>query len=445
MINNCSDLALPVDSTPESATITSMTNYGRTPTGKGPVEIETMYINNLPCDVIVVDRTGFRHRVPKVIRGFDGKFIIRTMYTITEAAYSDCKHLFAGFRGSYSKDLDLIKKAIAYNDQSHRPLKSLVIGIDHSVRMEDFDSSGSSLFIKDSDVVVSCLSFEEAPAHPRAMGTVSEEFFMKTLGSTRVGFSLGVGIEMVNRAPGAQCMYTFVMQSIKKIPVSQDKQREEGFYVTVLDKDLCTPNDQKLVTMHYPLDKASELGIYKSEEETKASGDIKLLWEREISILKHDSEVLRIKLGNDKLQADQEATRLSREHETAMFAVKEAAAKEALRMAEELRVSKQYSETQDRIHEEKLRRAKEEAAEASRAHEKWLQGFAVANEEREKAHKERMQSIEKEKEGLKDYYEKRSYQRKDFSDALKIILATITTMGVLIVTYNKTFGKEPIK
>lgn len=240
-------------------------------------------------------------------------------------------------------------------------------------------------------------------------------------------------------------MYTFIMQSIKKIPVSQDKHREQGFYVTILDKDLCTANDQKLVTTHYTLSQASELGIYRSEEEAKANGDIRLLWEKEIALLKHDSEVLRVKLINEKAIFDQETAKVTRAHDQTIFDLNESTKKESIKQAEEIRLSKLYAETQDRIHEEKLRRSKEETLESARAHDKWMQGFDVANEQREKAHKERMQNLEKEKEGLKDYYDKRSYQRKDFSDALKIILATITTMGVIIVTYNKTFGKEPTK
>lgn len=430
MINNNCDNAVVVDSSPESTNITTTTSYGRNPVGKGPVEVEIMYINNLPCDVVVVDRTGFRHKVPKVLWGLKGNFIIRFLYTISESAYDECKHLFAGFRGTPSNDLEIIRKAML-NNMSSFTQRTMIIGIDHTVSIEDFQSVGGSLYLRDADTVVSSLSLENAPSHPYAKGSVSESHYNETIGHKRIGFSLGLGIEMVNRAPGAQCMFTYIMQSVKKIPVSQDVTRDEGFYITTLDKDFCTTNELKLETLFFKLEDAKKLGIYRSEEETKTNGDIRLLWESQIAELKHNAELLKLKLSENKMVYDDQVARQLNDHNLRMAA-----------SAEEVKSAVSAANALEREHQVKIMQLKESAVESSRRHEEFLKNFATIDQERDRAHKERMQMLEKEREYLRDEYDKKSYKRKDFSDTLKIILATLTTMGAIILTYNKTLGKE---
>jgi len=441
MINNSIDGLVTVDGKAEATLITPTNAYGRKAAGKGPVEIEISYINNLPCDIVVVDRTGFRHKVPRVPTGANGTFIIRFLYTIQEGVYDECKHLFTGFMGTPGQELEILKSAVL-NNEGPKPFRNITIGIDHVITLNDLNSLAGSLYIREADTVVSSLSFDSAPAHPYARGSISEKDYNETIGKHISSFSLGIGIEMINRMPGAQPMFTFMLQDVKKIPVSRDDTRTEGFYITRVAKKFFNIPEQKLITNYYPLSDARKLGIYASEDESKTGGDIKLLMEEELSRLKHEGEVLKAKSTSEKIKSDQEHAAFMVQHNVAMANMAETIRKDTLRHNEEIRLAKDLSEKAEREFIIKERRIKDEASECTRQHDVWVKNFALMSQDRERAHDDKIHLLEKQREELKDFYELRSTKRKDFSDVLKIISATITTMGVLILAYNKTFGKD---
>lgn len=418
IINNSTDLLNIINGKVSSTLITPLNNYGRNKEGRGPIEINTLYFNNLPYNVTVVDRHGFRHVVPKVITNLNNSFIIRVLYTISESIFKDCKHLFANLRGTLSNTLEIISNGILSNNTS-LSYSRVIIGIDYTLTAEELNSAGGNIYIPDADKVVSCLSLEQSPAHPAAEGSVSESHFLDTIGKDRVGFSMGVGIEMVNRSFGQKSMYTNFMKEIKTIPISKDTTRKEGFYITSLDKNLHATNEQILITSFYSLNEAENIGIYKSVEEAKSGGDIKLLKEEEIIKIKHETELLRLELNTLKLQQDSNFDLISKKHK-----------EELDRLLKEEKIKEQE-------HESKIRKIKEDNLEATRNYESWVRGYNTSALERENLHKEKIANLEKEREEIKDLYTKKDFKRKNFSETLKIISATITTMGVLMIAYNK--------
>jgi hypothetical protein len=96
----------------------------------------------------------------------------------------------------------------------------------------------------------------------------------------------------------------------------------------------------------------------------------------------------------------------------------------------------------EQLHDEKMRKIKEDTLLASQRYDEFTRMQQVAQDERERNHKIQVMNLDREREGLKDYYDNKSYKRKDSQEVLKIITATITSIGVLYVAYNKAFGKS---
>ena len=423
MINNSTDGLVVQNCDPETFVGAANNDFGRKNIGNNDVKIEICYINNLSCQAIVVDRNGFRHRVKPNINGEVGKFIVRTIYTLFQAVYEDCKKLLAGSLGVVSKEVVIIAEATK-GHSSINPYRTLVVCVDHYVTLSDLTKGNGSVYLKEVDTVISTLPFEDAHAHPFAINSVSHIAFNKAFGKDTTGPMLGIGIELVNRQVGAREMYSMFLRGVKAIPVSTDTARKEGFYITSLQRDPRTISDHNLVTEYFPLEAAEELGIYSSSSLAMANGDFKLLREEEISRLKHEAEVIRTNAQIEKQKSDVILLETTRGYE------------------KEMQNIKREDELKAREHDLAIRELKEDSILAARDHENIVRGFTIANQERERAHADRMQQLERERESVKDAYEGKNYKRKDFSETLKIISATITTMGVLILAYNKAFPKE---
>ena len=459
MINNCVDQLIAVDLRGTATEITPRNNYGITDDAKGPVTIHKLYINYLPHDIIVVEPSGFRHVVPKNSKmNFKG-FIVRTIYTIDFPMVSKCLDLDSGFRGLPSDDITIIAR-VAQSSIENNLFRKITVGIDRIVTTKDLDNVGGNMYLVDADVVISTLSFDKAPAHPRARGTVSEKFFDDTLACETVGFSFGIGIEMINRQPGADPMYTYAAAGVRKVPISRCNNRPEGFYLTTLERDLDGEGRQKLICDFFPLSEANSIGVYKSVDEALTSGNIKLLREEEMSKMKHEADMYRTQNSLDKSRLDQSHDVFMANHNKKMAELTESAKQASLLHAEEMRVAthkanvieQQHKDTaadlirqdksKDLQHEINVRKIKEESLLSIQNHEEFMRMQQIAYDERERNHKLQVMNLDKEREGLKDYYDNKNYKRKDGQEVLKIISATITTMGVLFLAYNKTFGKS---
>lgn len=458
MINNCADLLTAVDLKARATEISSRNDYGRSDEAKGPVEIHKLYINYLPYDIVVVEANGFRHTVPKNSKMGKTGFIVRTIYTIGFPMVSKSVFLNNGYRGLPSDDVALIANVAELNvDRSQ--FNKITVGIDRVVLSDDLDRVSGNMYLVDADIVISTLAYEKAPGHPRAMGTVSENFFDQTLTANTNGLSFGIGVEMVNRKHGAEPMYTYVANTVRRIPVCKTKTKPEGFYVTTLELDLDGESRQKLISNFYQLEQANSIGVYKSVDEALTSGNIKMLREEEITKLKHEADMWKAQNGLDKAKLDQEHEMFMLTHNKNMADLAESAKKANAEKAEELRIAihdtwvmeQQFKEAaaelirQDKQkeleHESAMRRIKEDAALSIRNHDEYSRMQQISYDERERNHKLQIMALDKEREGLKDYYSTKSDKRKDSQEVLKIITATITTMGIMLLAYNKAFGK----
>lgn len=423
MINNSSDDVVVYDVIPESIVASPQNNYGRKNVGTGFVEIETLYINNLTVEIVVVDRNGFRHVVNPCQSLLHGKFTIRTIYKINDKAFGRCKQLISGLMGTTSRVMKIISTRI--QDNSGDAFKrDLMIIIDHAITIEQLHSAGNSIYIQAADHVISSLPFDKAPAHPYATGTVSENEYLETLGIERPGWAFALGIIMVNRKTRAPPMFTFIMKKVRKIPVNKNSDIEEGFYVTELIRASGTNDGQCLVTNFFTLDQANEIGIYSTQDEALTNGDVKLLKEQELLQLRQEHEEFKIQSSKNKQELDASIAAADRTHHVEM---------------QRLSVEEKRKEQE---HDNQLRNLKEIQLRSTMQHEAYIRTMDNAVKERERSHAEQLRIVEKERERIADLYEEKSYKRKDFSEVLKIISITIATMGGMYATYAKFFAKD---
>lgn len=414
MINNSTNGLKPVDVVPKRIQIKP--NDPRTAadgsSNNSPVTIEIQFVNEFPCEVIVVDRNGFRFKVPaKPKHQRAGTFRVRTIYKISERAYNDCKVLFAGLRGSASEELRIIHDAVSHEDREHYHATTVIV--DHCVEFQKLHELNSSLYLPNVDLVISCLPINDAPAHPMAVGTVDEDHWKESIGKGQVGYSFGIGIVMVNREVGARPMFASMMNTIRTIPISIDPNRKHGFYITTLDRTINKTNMQNLSIEYFPLEDSTKIGIYASKELAESAGNITLLKEAEIANLKHETVRLTIQSNNDK----------------AMFDTENAIRAQSLQ--DQLDKLTRDDKRREMEHVENVRINKEEILTATRKHEN-------ATKQRQNEHDILMKKMELEKEELKAKNESRSEKIKLLIDVGKIILPTLGIIGGILKLLKKS-------
>jgi hypothetical protein len=414
----------------------------------GSIQIRISYINTLPTPVVVIDRNGFRHSVKNKTTIHSECFTVRTEYVIEQSSYDECKRLFSGYRGTGNSALKILGNAF-YDSLEIRTRYSVKVGVDHKFTLKDFESHEGNIYHIDTGLLLSTFSFESAPAHPVAIGSVSEAEYTNTIGKNRTGFAYGVGIEMINREVGATPMYIYSLKKVSKIPVGLDKNRTEGFYITSLERNVNMVDEQKLIVNYYPLNEAENIGIYKSADEAATAGNVKLLREEELATSKHEVEKFRLEAINIKARADQANLLLQAElnEKTRLADEKALKHKEALDSLQREYSAKEMANNTitsyvKREHENSILQTKMQ-----------METSAQRDKIRDQEHSEKLRALElerlalnaridKERQELKDKYDDRDQDRKSTLEVLKLLSTALTTIGVVVLTYEKLFKKK---
>lgn len=400
MINNATDKTTVIRTMTEQVYRDNNKSWGNSGAGGSQSSIEHFFFNTTDKDITISDFAGVR-QVIQAHPSSENRFIIRIVYNLGPNDFRNIALLY-GSIGETSEDLKIVLKAVEENKEKHH-YHNLAIGIDHIVTAEDFREAFGNLYLCDIGYTASTQGIITAPSHPHAIGSVTDSIYMQTLGIKRDGFTYGIGIELINNQPGAAPMYVYNLRRVHEIPLSKNKSKKpDGFYITTIHPCIQDPGREDLKVKYYKLDEASEIGIYKSEEEALSGGDVKVL--REAELAQRELENTRIK--DEINRSNLERKRL--EDDAAIRAI----------------AQKEETTLRDQLHKEKLR------------------GYEEASKARDEQRAIEIANLERRNNELKDFYENKNMKKKDWLETLKIIGTTITTMGVLILGYNKTFGSK---
>lgn len=308
--------------------------------------------------------------------------VIRVEITITHEVYDSVQLYLLAVNDSASPELKLLRDAFTQQNQSNSYRGATLI-LEYPIDLETLRNYGGTVYYSELDLLVSMLPSAQVPAHPySAEGRNQHLISSESVLNEAIGF--GYSISIVDNAGQYGDRYFNIAGKIYRIPASKDPTRRDGIYVAspLPVQGEMGMRDPKV--RYYPFELAeTELGLYRTVEEAKTLGDPTTSRREALAKLEHD--LAAASRTNQLLRTEQEA--------------------------ENLRVSREIA----RLEAENQKRDKE---------------LEVLKAERTEATLR-----------AKDYYETRSYDRKDQSEAVKFIPAIIIGIGAIALALRSAFAK----
>lgn len=363
--------------------VSPITLYKRTETEIGPVETRVTYINNLPVDVSIVDRSGFRHTVPSNHKGNDFKFTVRSEIKIRNESIREIKKYLSCLDTKFNHDLTIIKQVLLDGDNSNS-FGGFIVYLDYSVELEELKQSGGSIYCKPKDIVISLCNIYNAPMHPFCEDSI-QDYFLPDGADNQDLSSPVFKIELVDNNNSVGNRYVFAFGGLQEVRPKTDINRDSGVYLTMMESTVFNDKGFSFVQKKFTFEEAKEkLGMYKTREEAASAGDLHLSRKEELARLEHSNSILKHEFLEYKNKI--ELLTSQNDHEKKIYEGK----------------------MQERL--DKLKAEKDE-----------IEHFR-----------------ELERTARKEDYERKSLERKDSSELIKILPLLVITIGSLIAAFSKS-------
>lgn len=364
------------------------------------------FINNTQDDFTVIYRNNLPLFVSKASSGFQSgkEFCIRTNYHFhsNTRILTTITHLGEYIKNSTERqeDLDIIYKALvtAYNNDSR--VNSLTITIDRRIDITAVKQKGS-VYIPEVDMVLQVGQPDLDKSHPYSRDGRAKAEYVDFILDKKVS---GILMELVDNEQNHKSRYLYAALQVIEIPSIQDKTRASGVYFSKVEYNGL--EEVHIKPHYYTLEEAEKvLGLYRTKDEAITGGNPEFLTKKlnqerdeKLTELKHDLDIAKSQMKLDEMKRDQQL-------KEAEHRLREAEHK--LKMAE--------------------LKAKEDEAKAAAELEKEKKESARLKEE-----------LDKKRDYRKDYYEERSYYRKDSNEFLKLLPVLITAaLAIFTVIVRK--------
>ncbi len=346
-----------------------------------PLDCRTHYINNLTVPITIAWRSGLRVQLPPIPNLENNRFVIRTTVNIDQTVKSDVERVLSAVTEQSSAELQAMRHAFIHQNQGNT-YRSASIVLDYPISFDQLRNYGGSIYHNEMDCVISLLPLEEAPPHPYSEAGKRSQ----TVVSSPVehgGPSFAYAVEMVDNFAKHGPRYMNMGGKIYKIMPKKDPTRRDGFYIVSNRPSNGDASDGGVVVTHYPFELGeSDLGLYESYSEALNLGDVSLARKEALAEMEHQNKTLGMELQNMRQRHERE-------------------------MAEQM----------ERLKILELERDKRAA--------EWAQ---------------KEQEMARERAHWKDKYEQRSYERKDSSEALKVLPSIIIGLGAILVAVKAVLG-----
>lgn len=377
----------------ESTQITSIpTHFGETRVAKfgqgesalkryEPISQTITYRNHTASPISVGWRNGLKFHLEPEYNPDNSNFICRVTITIGSDVKVDVDRLLSAVNEHSSAELRALREA--YNvEVKVNSYRGATIILDYPLTLEQLQTYGGSVYFSELDIVLSLFSPEEMPAHPYSEeGRKSQIIAGSPVDHGGVGF--GYAVEIVDNHARYGDRYLNIGGSVYKVKTKKDFERRDGVYIISNYAANGQLGKGGVRVTYCAFEKAQEdLGLYKSYDEALHLGDISQARKQELLTMEH--EVARMKIeGQQQKQV----------HE-----------RELLTMSTELK----------RIEGENSR---------LEARTKLLE-----------------HDLSLERQRLKDYFDQKSYQRKDTSEVLRILPTILLGIGALLMGIKSLFA-----
>lgn len=352
---------------------------------KGPYAVTTSYFNYTGNNITVVTRNDIRFTVKPILDMNMSGFIIREHCTLDGNAALE---MIAVFKRTPEENLTPDMKAIKPVFLQHSALTYLnpvSFVIETVITDEAFKEAHGNVYAINKDIMVSKDNIDVAPAHPYSVKELlSPAFKEKSKEINGINFS----IEIVDNDNSiANRIYHLANKLFDIVPV-KDSSRQTGVYLSFSNVGL--DGKRTMFGSRYTLEEAEEvLGLYKTREEAVAHGDIEGKRKSELARLTHEIAVIQDK--NKKELIELETRNKEAEY---LYKNNELANKQSLLELEGVLAKVKLEAEQNKI---------------------------IAEQ-----HKNKLAELNAERSAYRqDYYESRSYERKDSSEFFKFIPTAI--------------------
>lgn len=338
------------------------------------IEQRLTYVNNLPVPVTIEWRSGFKFTLPVEPCMESATLIVRVEIFISRMAKKDAEKLLSTIEDTASKELQNMRKSFSVQIKENTYGGAKIV-LDYHITLEELQLRGGTVYYHELDCLVSLFSMDEVPPHPFSQKGMHQQV---VTGSPvdHDGLGFGYAVEIVDNTAKYGERYLNIHNKIYKVTPKKDYSLRDGVYITsnyAVEGELGVSGVN--VRYHPFSDTENLLGLYSTYEDAIALGDPASMRKQEITTLEHELSKNRAVLQQARQEFD--AQTLTRDQEL-------------LRL-------------QSVAEQEKLGREKAEHA------------------------------MDLERQRSKDYFEERSYVRKDSSESIKFLPSVIMGIGAVFL------------
>ena len=359
---------------PDSLQISNVENVTQTDPSNldqhSSFSITVEFINGTNQTITVVDRAGVYTVIPPCnLRGVNS-FIVRKRYIFTESVKFDAMNVSNDIHENSSTDLIALKNAII-EQQFVKFRGKYYVNLDFNIDILDLREKGGACYYQNIDLLLSCRNEQTTPPHPfsqrgRERTMVTEDPDINRLET------FGYKIKIVDNNNEFGDRFVNIAKSVFRVPATKDINSKDGVYLIVTGNAKGAPPTVEYFTFD---SSGSNLHLYRTREEAAALGDLHKQREQELALLEH-----QVKASENDYKLERQKLTEAMDAKEREFKIKEL----------------EYNEAKQKLEKEKA----------------------------EQEHKRKMEELYR-----KDYYEDRSYVRKDSSEFLKY--APLLLTGVI--------------
>ena len=337
------------------------------------------FINHTNHDITIVLRDNLPitlHRAPNISE-MSKSFIIRKLYrfesfTSLNDVINNLNTLLSHRKDNTShEDLLLIYKSLKDQQRIGRMTSIAHVNIDREVNI-DFLISKGYCYMPEMDLMIYHGKYAIDMIHPYSVSGLSETVFESI---DRSDSATGIMFEIIDNENSLSTRYASIGKRVVEIPVKKDPERPSGVYIIRKIGDEVTTEICSLEEM------AEKCGIHRNVEDAITSGDGELLYKLKLKEAENAANESKIQYQKEAADAKSRMLQLQEEYDVKAAKLKQDSEEQTAKL-------KREQEQQKLKYEEELRQG------------------------------------ELERQKTKDYYENRSYDRKDGSE-------TIKTVGIL--------------
>jgi hypothetical protein len=433
-----------MDSTPETLEIKEQMRSAE-------YSVEYYFINNTYKDITVMNRDGLAVTVKHKPCINNPNFIIRKVITFRNTGLKSAIACISSMRNITDDELLKIKQVLSNIDIKKFTDTSLML--DYPISIEDISvDKNSTIYHYQTDTVVSLLSSTEVSPHPYSSRFVNIGMFgLKNEYEFRASDDFHLKIRYVNHSRTAGPKFikiagqvkqifpdrTAVVRVIKLPTFCKNKEYVGTDYVEVITTAKNNPSfddDRGVISKKYSLEDAKTiLGMYDTYLEATTNGDIDSVRKRELADLEHQLSINKLKLQQDKLEADKELDNRKAIINNQLLEIEQT----------KLDLQKERNILDRQKHDQEERQKTLDAEILALQNQRRLLEMQRSQQDNDLERERQEHTFQLKQEQIKwqDYYEAKTQVRKEVSEFVKFIPGLVIAFGGIIAVYAK-FSKN---